>query len=193
MELHGTTGAHTPPKQASNFWETVRFVAISIIIVFAFRTFVAQPFIVSGESMVPTFLDGEYLIVDEVSYRFKEPKRDDVIIMRYPLDTKTFFIKRIIGLPGETLEFNGSAITITPQNGDNPINLAEPYVVHAGNDFFSVTLGSDEYFVLGDNRSASSDSRRWGALPAKNIVGRPFVRLFPFSTFSWFPGTAIAH
>src|SRR3989338_2103666 len=94
-------------KKKNGIWETIRFIAISLLVVFAIRYFVAQPFIVSGDSMVPTFENGEYLIVDELSYRFSEPKRGDVIIMHYPLDTQKSFIKRIVGLPGETLAFNG--------------------------------------------------------------------------------------
>src|SRR3989344_592915 len=126
---------NTVERKKGGFGETVRFIIVSLIIVFGVRYFIAQPFIVSGESMVPTFENGEYLIVDELSYRFREPARDDVIIMRYPLDPKKYFIKRIIGLPGETLSFEGTKITVTPANGENPIVLSEPYIQNEKSDF----------------------------------------------------------
>lgn len=183
---------NTPPqevvvKKDGGILETVRFIVISLAVVFAIRYFVAQPFIVSGDSMIPTFRNGEYLIVDQLSYRFGPPERGDVIIMRYPLDTKKYFIKRIIGLPGETLSIEGSAVTVTLIDGKSFV-LPEPYVKNPREDSVTVTLKNDEYFVMGDNRAASSDSRRWGPLPEEDIVGRPLVRLFPFSRINVFPG-----
>ncbi len=169
--------------------DTVRFILISLALVLGFRYFVAQPFIVSGDSMIPTFQDGDYLVVDEISYRFEKPSRGDVIILRYPVDPSKFFIKRIIGLPGETLSFNGSEITVTTTEGKK-ITLIESYVKNERSDFITVTLKDDEYYVLGDNRAASSDSRRWGPLPAGDIVGRPVIRLLPVSRISWTPGSA---
>jgi signal peptidase I len=181
------TPQHSEPRR-NGVLETLRFIVISLVIVFAIRNFIAQPFIVSGESMLPTFEDGEYLIVDEVSYRFEEPARGDVIILRYPLEPQKYFIKRIIGLPGETLQFQGTTIAVTKPGGGDPLILSEPYIKDAKNDFITVTLGGNEYYVLGDNRSASSDSRRWGALLRANIVGKPIVRLFPLSHIAWRPG-----
>lgn len=177
-----------PEKKKESLFETIRFIVISLVLVFGFRYFIAQPFIVSGDSMVPTFHDGEYLIVDELTYRFEKPKRYDVIIMRYPLEPKKFFIKRIVGLPGETLEFAGATINITAPD-KKKIEVSEPYVKNQGLDFITITLDANEYFVLGDNRASSSDSRRWGPLPAANIVGRPVVRLLPMTKISWWPGT----
>jgi len=175
-------------RKKGGFGETVRFIIVSLVIVFGVRYFIAQPFIVSGESMVPTFENGEYLIVDELSYRFREPARDDVIIMRYPLDPKKYFIKRIIGLPGETLAFDGTQITVTTARDKNPIVLDEPFIQNQKDTYLTVLLKEDEYFVLGDNRPASSDSRVWGPLPRKDIIGSPIVRLFPLTRIDWRPG-----
>lgn len=180
---------NTSSQKKNSVAETVRFIVISLLVVFLIRHFIAQPFIVSGDSMVPTFQNGQYLIVDQLSYRFREPTRGDVIIMRYPLDPSKFFIKRIVGLPGETLQFDGTIITITPAGGRAPMVLNEPFIKNQNDEYLTVTLSNDEYYVLGDNRAASSDSRRWGPLPAKNIIGTPIVRLFPLGDIGWKPGS----
>jgi len=176
-----------------NIWELVKFAIIAAIIVIPIRMFVAQPFIVSGESMFPTFHDGEYLIVDEISYIIGDPHRGEVIVFRYPdpepNNPKRFFIKRIIGMPNEEIIIKNSIVTI--KNKDNPegFSLTEPYI----NENFDITEGSfktsdGEYFVLGDNRNKSHDSRAWGILPEKLIVGKTFLRLFPVDSISYLPG-----
>jgi len=177
-----------PETRAHSFWEMIRFAALALLIVIPVRTYVAQPFIVSGSSMVPTFHDSEYLIVDELSYRFNEPARDDVIVFRYPKDATKFFIKRIIGLPNETVVLDGSKVTI--RNNQNPQGfvLEEPYVKNQSSNKSTTKLGENDYFVMGDNRIASSDSRIWGTLPKKLIVGRAFIRLLPVSRISFLPG-----
>ena len=178
------------PEKKENFWvETIRFVALAILIVFPIRYFIAQPFIVSGSSMDPTFIDGEYLIVDQVSYRFEEPRRGDVIIFKYPLDPRKYYIKRVIGLPGETLTMKGEKLTITKTDGKK-IDWPEPYVKNTIPQNFTSTLTDSEYFVMGDNRPASSDSRIWGPLDRKFIIGRPAVRLLPVTKLGVFPGEA---
>jgi signal peptidase I len=176
------------PTGKQSFWELVRFAAIAVAIVIPIRIFIAQPFIVSGSSMVPTFEDGEYLIIDEISYRFSDPKRDDVVVFRYPNNTKKFFIKRIIGLPGETVDIKEGSVTITNEANPEGLYIEEPYVknVSSGNTHF--VLKSDEYFVMGDNRTASSDSRYWGAVPEKLIVGKAFLRLLPIKKIDLHPG-----
>lgn len=172
------------------FWaDTFRFVIISILVILPIRLFVAQPFIVSGASMSPTFHDKEYLIVDEISYRFHEPARGDVVIFKYPGDESVYFIKRIIGLPGETVTLRGNQVEITRTDGER-VTLSEPYIVYGSQDQGSRTLGEGEYFVMGDNRAESFDSRRWGALPQKDLVGRALVRLFPFTRIDFDPGYA---
>ncbi len=173
----------------SSFWELIKFAILAIIIVVPIRAYVAQPFFVSGSSMVPTFENGQYLIVDEISYRFREPKRDEVIVFKYPKDTTKFFIKRIIGLPNETLTINGNKVTIKNTEFPNGFTLDEPFVKNESSNELTITLKNDEYFVMGDNRIASSDSRVWGTLPKNLIIGRTLVRLLPVSTASILPGS----
>lgn len=163
-------------------WEFTKIVIISLAIVLPIRFFVAQPFIVRGASMKPTFHDGEYLIIDELSYFFRSPKRGEVIVFRYPQDPSQFFIKRIIGLPEETVIIENGTVAI--ENKDNPHGLVlketylPPLLETAPNT--RKTLGADEYFVLGDNRRESSDSRQWGVLDDQFLVGRTLLRLWPF-------------
>lgn len=177
------------PAKKDGFWELLRFIFIAVIIVLPIRMLVAQPFIVSGSSMFPTFEDNQYLIVDQISYRFEEPSRGDVLIFRYPLDPSKFFIKRAIGLPNETVSIKNGVITITKADGTDFV-LDQPFLEseRASHDTMSVELADDEYFVMGDNRIASSDSRTWGVLPRKNIVGRALIRLLPVDTLQVNPG-----
>ena len=180
-----------PQESHENFFiELLKFVFLAVIIVVPVRLFVAEPFIVSGMSMEPTFENGQYLIVDELTYDIQAPKRGDVIVFHYPKDTSEFFIKRIIGLPGETVTINAQGISITETNGTTfPLN--EPYVINKGNgppETYVVPAG--QYFVMGDNRPESSDSRAWGYLPRNEIVGRVLVRLLPVSSIALFPGQA---
>lgn len=169
--------------------EVVNLSLIALLIVLPIRIFIAQPFIVSGASMETTFSTGEYLIVDQVSYYFDEPQRGDVVVFRYPKDPSKFFIKRVIGIPGDTITITGSQVTLT--NPDHPEGtvLDETYVyTMSANTTHKETLGEGEYFVMGDNRDASSDSRVWGMLPRDNIIGRAFLRLYPLNELGVFPG-----
>lgn len=175
------------PKKGESFWELIRFIIVAILIVVPIRLLIAQPFIVSGSSMFPTFKDHQYLIVDQITYRLEEPKRGDVVIFRFPLDTSKFFIKRLIGLPGETVIIDKGVVSIVAADGTKT-ELEEPYLEQIGGDSMSISLNENEYFVLGDNRTASSDSRVWGVLPKDNIVGRAFVRLLPVDTLGLHPG-----
>lgn len=174
-------------KRENFFTELLKFALVAIVIVVPVRLFVAQPFIVSGASMVPTFQDGQYLIIDELTYHFAQPQRGDVVVFRYPKDPSQFFIKRVISLPSETVTIKDSTVSIEKTDGSTVV-LDELYVVNRGNGTKTLTLGVDEYFVMGDNRSESSDSRVWGALPRANIVGRVFLRLLPLQLISVFPG-----
>jgi len=176
-------------KNGGFFKELLKFVLIAFLVVVPFRYFVAQPFIVNGASMTPTFLPGEYLIVDQISYKtFTKPERGEIIIFHYPKDHSKYFIKRIIGLPSETIKINGNEITIINEINPEGLKLKEDYVLYTKTDSMEVTLEDDEYFVMGDNRASSSDSRIWGPLKEDLIVGRPLVRLIPFSRLNIFPG-----
>lgn len=169
-------------------WEVLKFALISLIIVAPIRLFIASPFIVSGASMEPTFNTGHYLIIDQITYRFETPARGDVIVFRYPNDPSKFFIKRIIGLPGETVNIKNGAVSIVNKEFPGGILLSEPYIAFPKYDTLSATVGDNEYFVMGDNRKDSSDSRVWGMLPGEYITGRALVQLFPLTHINVFPG-----
>jgi signal peptidase I len=176
-------------KTDSFFGDLIRFSLLSIAIVIPIRLFVVSPFVVNGSSMEPTFSTGEYLIVDQLSYQFHEPDRGDVVIFHYPQDPSKFFIKRVIGLPNETVVLSGNSVRIINETNPEGFFLDESfltYVSENGNETFE--LGPDEYVVLGDNRLASSDSRSWGALNRRHIVGRAFLRLFPITSIDILPG-----
>ena len=161
-----------------------------VVVVIPIRLFVVSPFVVDGESMHPTFENLDYLIVDELLYRFSAPARGDVIVFRYPDNPSIFYIKRIIGLPGETVSINHGAVTVTTVAGKN-LTLDEPYIVNEDATYTkNVSLNQGEYFVMGDNRPNSSDSRVWGPLPRNNIIGRVDLRLLPIAKSGFFPGTA---
>lgn len=191
-------------KDAKNSWdwkEIVKLVLIAAAIVFPFRYFIAKPFVVEGASMYPTFKNGQYLIVDEFSYRFKAPERGSVLIFNYPKETpcSSFpihqvkslfgkgdfacrsFIKRVIGLPGEIVSIKDGKVTITSSQYPDGLTLDEPYIQLPKSDTLTYTLGQGEYFVMGDNRAQSADSRLWGTVPEKDIIGRPVLRVVPFS------------
>jgi len=178
-----------PSAQKHWLRETVELVLLALLVVGPIRLFVVNPFIVSGASMVPTFKNGQYLVVDQLSYRFEDPKRGDVVIFRYPKDPSKFFIKRVIGLPGETVVLGGGNVRIE-QEGKEPLTLDESYVKNRSSDAGTHKLGDEEYFVMGDNRLSSSDSRVWGPLERDLIVGRALLRLFPITEASVFPGAA---
>jgi len=167
-----------------SLWEFFKFTIIAVLIVVPIRLWVAQPFIVSGQSMEPNFENGQYLIIDEFSYHFREPQRGEVVVFRYPNDPSKFFIKRIIGLPGEKIEIRGNDLYIFNEQFPGGVLLEEGYLensVYTGN--LISTLDSNEYFVLGDNRPQSSDSRIWGSLKENLIIGRAWIRLWPFNKF----------
>lgn len=174
------------PSVGSFLWELARVVVIAFVVMIGFRFFVAEPFIVSGSSMVPNYHNREYLVVNKMEYRTEEPERGDVVVFRYPKDTSQYFIKRIIGLPGEKVKVEGGRVYVYNNEHPEGAVVEEPYLpaqdVTLGKSDI-VTLGSDEFYVLGDNRLASSDSRVWGVLPRKDIVGTAWLRVFPLNSF----------
>lgn len=165
------------------FKEIAEVVVISLFTVYIIRTFLVQPFLVSGASMEPNFSNGNYLLIDELSYRFREPKRGEVIVFRYPGDEKTFYIKRLIGLPGERVVVKDGKILI--YNNENPqgFMLAEDYIDQGIRTLgkSDVSLDANQFFVLGDNRYYSFDSRNWGTVSRDEIVGIARLRLLPVS------------
>jgi signal peptidase I len=165
-------------KNRTSIKEVIYFIITVVIIVVPIRTFIAQPFVVSGDSMLPSFHTGEYLIIDQVSYRFNDPQRGDVIVFKFPNDQKRFFIKRIIGLPGETVELKDGAVTIKNDSSPSGLELNEKYVTLPKESDGIFNLEDDEYFAMGDNRSASLDSR---------IIGRVFLRLIPVEGDNYLP------
>jgi len=161
-----------------------------IVVVIPIRIFVASPFVVDGDSMYPTFENFDYLIIDEFIYNFQAPARGDVIVFRYPDNPSIFYIKRVIGLPGEKISINRGVIVVTTLTGEK-LSLVEPYIVNEDATYTKdISLHSEEYFVMGDNRPRSSDSRIWGPLPKKNIIGRVDLRLLPIKKSGIFPGSA---
>ena len=182
-----TNQAEETNQNKKTFFEIIRFAIITLIIVIPIRAYVAQPFIVNGASMSPTFNTGEYLIVDELSYYFTKPARGEVVVFRYPNDPSKFFIKRIIGLPGESVILNNDEIAI--MQNDDVIVLDESYIEHnQPYDPVRVDLSEEEYFVMGDNRDVSSDSRIWGPLDDNLLRGRVVLRLLPITKAGIWPG-----
>lgn len=168
-------------------FDNLKVVVISLAIILPIRYYVIQPFFVIGASMEPNFETGDYLIIDELSYLLREPKRGEIIVFHFPLDTRQYYIKRIVGLPGETLEIENGKINIKNSVEPNSFILNENYQLGGYTyGMVKITLKDNEYFVLGDNRPESSDSRRFGPVDKKFIVGRALIRAFPFSKITLF-------
>ena len=173
-----------------SFLEIVKIVVISAAIVIPIRLFIVCPFYVQGASMEPNFYDREYLLVDEISYRFREPERGEVVVFRYPEDPREYFIKRIIGLPGETLKIDNGGVYLLDKSTNSWTKLAESYLVSDSDTLAfeaqQVTLGPDEFFVLGDNREHSRDSRYFGPLNRRYLIGRVMFRGLPLKRVQFF-------
>jgi len=191
-ELSHLEVENNPIKDFFTFvWDLIKTGVIIFIIAFALRYFAVQPFIVDGESMMPNFVNNEYLLAEKITYLTGEPKRGDVVIFRYPKDPSVSYIKRVIGLPDETVKIKDNKVTII--NLDNPkgMELDEQYLgagsvtlaEGTANGVYSKTLSENEYFVLGDNRQHSSDSREWGILPRSNMIGRAWLTITPLDKF----------
>ncbi len=163
-------------------FEIAKMVLISLAIILPIRYFLVQPFYVKGASMEPNFHEHEYLMVDEISYRFREVQRGDVVVFRYPKDPQEYFIKRVIGLPGETVTIKDGTVSVADQSG-TAVTLKETYLPEytqtIGSSEEPVKLQDDEYFVLGDNRNGSKDSRSFGPVNRSFLIGRVFFRGWP--------------
>ena len=173
----------TAPRQredgASMIWETLQTLVLAGLLIVFFRTFVFQNFVVEGSSMSPTLTQSDRLIVSRLSYYLGQPERGDIIVFQYPYGPDRDFVKRVIGLPGETVAIKDGRVFIN----NKPLQ-SEPYVKNKSHDTHDpVTLGEDEYFVMGDNRTGSSDSRSWGLLQRHFIIGKAWLIYYPFDHF----------
>lgn len=180
------------PKWILIVYEILKFSIIALIIVLPIRLFVAQPFIVQGASMDPHLKHGEYLVVDKISYTQRDAQFGDVIVFKNPLDPSVYFVKRVIGLPGDSLRVSGEKVSLLNKATGTYEVLTESYAVYSEEEYpgvvyEEVTLAADEYFVMGDNRMHSTDSRVWGPLSKKYIIGHALLRVFPLSDFAVYP------
>lgn len=181
--------------QKSSLWSTVVDVIETVVVAAAIFVvvylFLLQPHQVRGSSMEPNFKDGEYILTDKVSYRFNDPARGDVVIFKAPTNPDVDFIKRIIALPGEKVEIKNNTIFITNTQNPDGFTLSEPYEIMDPIDGGThlkegkiVEVPEDNYLVFGDNRTHSFDSREWGPLPKKSIIGKAWIRYWPLSKIS---------
>jgi len=168
-----TEAANVSEKSTHLIRELIETIALTLLIFLVIR-FAAQSFRVDGESMEPGLHTDEFVIVDKMSYLFQSPQRGDVIVFHYPLDTSKDFIKRIIGLPGDTIRITGSSVIVDGQT------LHEPYISLPFNfENKTLKLGLDQFFVMGDNRDNSLDSRSWGPLGRSYIIGKAVAVYWP--------------
>lgn len=184
------TPAPSVPSPKSRFWifiENILYIGAAIGLALLIQAFVVRPFIVSGNSMDPDIKNGQYLIIDEISYKVREPVRGEVIVFKAPPEPSKYYIKRIIGLPGDTVDIKGSVITITNTAHPKGLVLDESFITHKSSDNVHITVPEGQFYVMGDNRSGSYDSRSWGMLPEANIRGRALLRLLPISTIDYLP------
>jgi len=195
-------------QKFSYFIELIKVIVWALVIIIPVRTFLFQPFFVQGSSMEPNFHDGEYLIVNEWGYKrttvsakdneiftvdpSKEFERGDVVVFRYPKNPEEFFIKRIIGLPGERVKIENDQVIIFNENNPRGFVLDEsaylPSMTTETNcaEYCDFNLSDQEYMVLGDNRLHSSDSRSWGTLPKEYVIGKVLLRAWPLDEFTLF-------
>ncbi len=181
------TEEHTEEQKKKN---TVReilsmaaYIAVVLLMTFLVVKYVGQRTTVAGESMMNTLYDEDNLLVDKISYRFHDPERFDIIVFPYQYEENTYYIKRIIGLPGETVRIDDGDIFINGELLEE--NYGREEMVNAGRAAEEIQLDDDEYFVLGDNRNHSEDSRfdDVGNIKRSDIIGRAFIRIWPFSRF----------
>ncbi|MFA5169340.1 MAG: signal peptidase I [Candidatus Paceibacterota bacterium] len=167
--------------------DSLKILLIALAIVIPVRMLLFQPFVVKGESMEPNYHSGDYLIIDELSYRLRDPQRGEVIVFKYPLNPSYRYIKRIIALPNETIELKDGEVYVSRANGEAQKIDESLYINEETREkwkkmlvYGPLTLNADEYFVMGDNRNNSSDSRVWGVLPLENITGKVLLRISLF-------------
>lgn len=175
-------------------FELIKTLIIFCLIYFVTKGYIAQPFLVKGRSMEQTFSDGDYLIVDQLTYNFTAPKRFEVVVFHTEFipggSGGEYYIKRVIGVPGDRVVIKEGKVILYENNSDTATILDEKYIIDGlktiAKEPVDVVLQDNQYFVLGDNRGNSSDSRFWGPVDKSYIVGKPFIRLFPFNTIKVF-------
>lgn len=170
-------------KPQSKLWlvlSVIQKIALVIIVAFIIRSFIIQPFIIEGRSMEPSYHNNQFILIDKISYRLHKPNKGDVVVFQNPKNPSIYFIKRIIGLPGDDVKIEGGNVYINNQI------ISEPYLapgqkttVDSLENKYDVIVPGNEYFVMGDNRDESSDSREWNFLPKMNIVGKLWVVVYP--------------
>lgn len=184
-------------KSSSSFFDNLKTHIIDFIqtlVVFGaifalIYLFIAQPHKVSGLSMFPTFNDGDYIMTDKLSYRFGSPKKGDIIVLKNPRNEEQDFIKRIIAVPGDTLKVEESSVYVNGQRLAESYLPSGTYTRSGGflNEGVEIKAGPNQYFVFGDNRERSSDSREWGSLTKEEIIGKVFFRYWPPKSFGLTP------
>lgn len=190
LEKDKTSGSIDSPQAGfinlAFIWELIKLVVIALLIVLPIRYFVFQPFYVSGASMEPNYYDHQYLIIDELSYRFRQPVRGEVVVFKNPKNNRNNFIKRIIALPEERIVISQGEITIFNDRFPRGLKLDESDYSSPGTRTLGeidIKLDANEYFLLGDNRNNSLDSRSLGPIPRDLIIGRAYFRGWPLNEF----------
>lgn len=184
------------PKNTENYskgrlrqvFENVLYIGLAIALALLIQKFIGKPFIVNGVSMSPTMQTNEYIIIDQLTYKFTEIERGDVVVFRAPPEPGKYYIKRIIGLPGEIVKIDNGEVTIINEENPDGLKLTEDYVKYTKDTNLLYEISDDHYFVMGDNRAESFDSKDWGLLPKKEIRGRAWLRLFPLNKINYLPG-----
>jgi signal peptidase I len=163
--------------------EILETVTLTILLFLVFR-FAVQNYRVDGHSMMPTLQDQQYILVNRAAYLFHPPERGDVIVFAYPLDPTQDYVKRVIGIPGDHVQVEPDGTVIV-----NGVRLQEPYITPSPDPYTptDIILGANQYFVLGDNRGDSSDSRVWGPVPRQNIIGKALLVYWPLGNFHFIP------
>ncbi len=167
---------------AAFIWDLVKILVVALAIIIPFRTFVAEPFVVSGSSMVPNFHYKDYLIIDRISYQFHQPKRGDVIVLKYPKDTFQYYIKIISGCPVDQISCQQGKVDVLTKGTQQLEVLKEDYLpsnAPTTNCKHLTTMGSEEYFVLGDNRNNANDSHTGWTVPRQDIIGKAWLSVWP--------------
>ncbi len=168
------------------FLEVIKVVVLAAITIIAVRTFLFKPFVVEGQSMQPNYFESEYLLIDELSYHLRAPERGEVVVLRAPVIKQEYYLKRVIGLPGEKIKIENNKVIIFNDEFPQGKVVEENYLNQTTSGSTTVQLGPDEYFVMGDNRGESYDSRKFGPIPKSSIVGRTWIRGYPFNRITLF-------